>query len=111
MSFSNSILTVKGDLFNRLNEDGRVLLSGYQANEISADVIQSGKTEKMAHGAFTNAVLQVLNHSPVVLSNKQLVMRVREILKHERYEQHPCLYCRDENANAIFLGQLPHAHA
>ncbi|TKY62794.1 Metacaspase-9 protein [Spatholobus suberectus] len=58
-----------------------------------------------AYGAFSNAVQMVLKDNPGLLSNKEVVMMARKILQTRGFEQHPCLYCSDENANAAFLWQ------
>ncbi|KAL5546906.1 hypothetical protein UlMin_006593 [Ulmus minor] len=88
-----------------LKSDEGILLSGCQANETSADmnpVTGGGK----AYGAFSNAVEMVLKeNSGKLLSNKEVVMMARKVLKAKGIEQHPCLYCSDENANAPFLWQ------
>ncbi|GMI87327.1 metacaspase 2f, metacaspase 9 [Hibiscus trionum] len=86
-----------------LTEDEGLLLSGCQANETSADLAGSALTEGRAHGAFTYAVVNVLNQSKG-LSNKELVKEVRKFLQDQGIEQHPCLYSSDGNADAPFLG-------
>lgn len=91
-------------LFAQLKPDEGILLSGCQANETSADMSPAEGGGK-AYGAFSNAVQIVLheNHSP--LSNRELVVFARKVLEPQKFEQHPCLYCSDENANATFLLQ------
>lgn len=91
-------------LFAQLKPDEGILLSGCQANETSADMSPAEGGGK-AYGAFSNAVQIVLheNHSP--LSNRELVVLARKVLEAQKFEQHPCLYCSDENANATFLLQ------
>ncbi|KAK1386730.1 Metacaspase-9 [Heracleum sosnowskyi] len=87
-----------------LHPDSGVLLSGCQANETSADISGSG-AEKKAYGAFSNAVQTALKANPGALSNKEIVMLARNVLERQRVEQHPCLYCSDENATKAFLCQ------
>ncbi|KAM7257150.1 hypothetical protein ACFE04_012891 [Oxalis oulophora] len=84
------------------------------ANELSADMPPTEESGGKSYGAFTGAVQEMLKEWPVGgFSNRQIVMKVREILEKKKEEegktntQHPCLYCTDENADAIFLGQLP----
>lgn len=89
------------DLFKPLKPDEGILLSGCQTDETSAEVGNGGK----AFGAFSNAVQQVLKQQPGPLTNRDVVAMARKILSAKRFEQHPCLYCSDENANAIFLCQ------
>lgn len=89
-----------------LKPDEGILLSGCQANETSADmnpIVAGGK----ACGAFSNAVQTVLEKNPGKLSNKEVVMMTRKVLKDQGFvNQHPCLYCSDENADSVFLWQL-----
>lgn len=94
------------DLFESwsLKPDDGILLSGCQANETSADMSPMEKGGK-AYGAFSNAVQRVLKENSGPLSNKEVVLMARKILKEQRFEQHPCLYCSDENAAATFLLQ------
>ncbi|OMO53857.1 Peptidase C14, caspase catalytic [Corchorus capsularis] len=94
------------DLFESLRPDEGILLSGCQANETSADMngIEGGGK---AYGAFSNAVQMVLKENKGGLSNKEVVLMARKILEAQGIEQHPCLYCSDGNADAIFLWQQP----
>ncbi|KAK9196891.1 hypothetical protein WN943_005024 [Citrus x changshan-huyou] len=94
------------DLFESwsLKPDDGILLSGCQANETSADMSPMESGGK-AYGAFSNAVQRLLKENSGPLSNKEVVLMARKILKEQRFEQHPCLYCSDENAAATFLLQ------
>jgi len=58
-----------------------------------------------AYGAFSNAVEMVLRENEGGLSNREVVVRARKVLQSKGFEQHPCLYCSDENADAPFLWQ------
>ncbi|KAK1317779.1 Metacaspase-9 [Acorus calamus] len=91
---------------NPVSPDDGILLSGCQADETSADVNpeEEGGLGK-ACGAFSNAVQEVLKEHPGRISNRELVTRARERLSAQRFAQHPCLYCSDENADAAFLWQ------
>ncbi|XP_027351119.1 metacaspase-9 [Abrus precatorius] len=92
------------DFLEPLRPDEGILLSGCQADETSADMnpnVRGGK----AYGAFSNAIQMVLKENLCQLSNKEVVMMARKILQTQGFEQHPCLYCSDENANATFLWQ------
>ncbi|XVF82560.1 hypothetical protein PTKIN_Ptkin16aG0059300 [Pterospermum kingtungense] len=91
------------DLVKSLTEDEGILLSGCQANETSADVAATPATGGKAHGAFTYAVMQVLEENTGPLTNRELVSRTRKALKDQGFQQHPCLYCSDENADTPFL--------
>ncbi|KAF8115293.1 hypothetical protein N665_0029s0128 [Sinapis alba] len=83
--------------------DSGILLSGCQADETSADV--GGGEGGKAYGAFSNAIQTVLKENGGALKNKELVMMAREVLEKLGFQQHPCLYCSDQNADATFLSQ------
>ncbi|RCV36349.1 hypothetical protein SEVIR_7G321700v4 [Setaria viridis] len=92
--------------------DGGILLSGCQTDETSADVSgdddddeAAGEGGSKACGAFSSAVQAVLAAHPAPVSNREVVTRAREVLREKGFEQHPCLYCSDANADAPFLCQ------
>ncbi|KAM0851980.1 hypothetical protein ACQ4PT_052052 [Festuca glaucescens] len=87
--------------------DEGILLSGCQTDETSADVAAEDEEEGggKACGAFSSAVQSVLAAHPAPLSNRELVARARAVLDENGFEQHPCLYCSDANAEAPFLWQ------
>ena len=95
---------LESDLLESLKADEGILLSGCQANETSADMnaIEGGGK---AYGAFSNAVQMALKENSGELSNRQVVMMARKVLEAQGFEQHPCLYCNDGNADATFLWQ------
>lgn len=93
------------DSIKKIHPDAGILLSGCQANETSADMSPSAGGDRKAYGAFSNAVQMVLKENLGALSNKQVVMMARKILKSQGFDQHPCLYCSDQNADASFLLQ------
>ena len=64
-----------------------------------------------ACGAFSSAVQAVLAAHPAPVSNQEVVSRARELLRDQGFEQHPCLYCSDANADAPFLCQQEGAAA
>lgn len=88
------------------DSDNGILLSGCQKNETSADMTpDEDEDDGKAYGAFSNSVQMVLRENKGRISNKELVLRARELLREQGYDQHPCLYCSDENVNAPFLWQ------
>ncbi|CAK7340323.1 unnamed protein product [Dovyalis caffra] len=91
--------------FESIKPDDGILLSGCQANETSADMSPNEGGGK-SYGAFSNAVQMVLKEHSGQLSYRRLVTMAREVLQTQRFEQqHPCLYCSDQNADATFLWQ------
>ncbi|XP_050369562.1 metacaspase-9 [Argentina anserina] len=93
------------NFFESLKPDEGILLSGCQANETSADMMNPVMTGGKACGAFSNAIEMVLKKHESPLRNREIVMLARIVLKEQGIEQHPCLYCNDENADATFLCQ------
>lgn len=105
-SHPTSVLAAFGGLrpsaSHRARPDAGILLSGCQSNETSADATPSGDHSK-SYGAFSNALMTVLAQRPGTISNRELVLAVRENLSKSGFKQHPCLFCTDENADAPFI--------
>ncbi|KAL3533311.1 hypothetical protein ACH5RR_006832 [Cinchona calisaya] len=93
---------VELDFFKSLKQDEGILLSGCQTDETSADVTSE---KGMAYGAFSNAVQLVFKENSGPLTNREVITLARKVLRMQQFEQHPCLYCSDENAEAAFLSQ------
>ncbi|KAF5197054.1 Metacaspase-9, partial [Thalictrum thalictroides] len=92
------------DILGPIHPDSGILLSGCQANETSADMnptMEGGK----AYGAFSNAVQMVIKENGTSLTNKELIIKTRQVLQAQGFDQHPCLYCSDANADKPFLCQ------
>jgi len=87
---------------HRAREDAGILLSGCQHNETSADATPAGDHSK-SYGAFSNALIAVMNQTNGPISNRDLVLQIRETLAKSGFKQHPCLFCTDENADAPFI--------
>ncbi|KAG5583238.1 hypothetical protein H5410_053865 [Solanum commersonii] len=94
------------DLLKPLKQDEGILLSGCQADEECQDV-GGIENENQAYGAFSHAILLVLEKNCGPISYRELVMKSRYVLENDEQikTQHPCLYCSDENARAFFLCQ------
>lgn len=90
------------DFIESMKQDGGILLSGCQANETSADMSPNMNQGK-AYGAFSNSIEIVFKENSNPLSNKEVVILARKILKKQGFVQHPCLYCKNENVDAPFL--------
>eukprot|EP00271_Cylindrocystis_brebissonii_P015978 TRINITY_DN39082_c0_g1_i1.p1 TRINITY_DN39082_c0_g1~~TRINITY_DN39082_c0_g1_i1.p1 ORF type:complete len:592 (+),score=100.44 TRINITY_DN39082_c0_g1_i1:54-1829(+) len=86
----------------RVREDMGILISGCQSTETSADANPDGNP-KHAYGALSNAIQEVLAKNPGPISYRQMVMEARKVLAAESYEQHPGLYCSDDNADRPFI--------
>ncbi|KAF7835797.1 putative caspase [Senna tora] len=87
-------------------DGGGILLSGCQSDETSADACPTGDA-KQAYGAFSNAIQCVVEEttkSGGKVTNKNLVLKARQKLVKDGFEQHPGLYCSDEYVDAPFLG-------
>lgn len=84
------------------SDDVGILLSACESWENSLDTADGG--------VFTVAIDSVLEElrsagqsSP---TNRQLIMAVRAKIEEENGAQHPCLYCSDTNADALFVGEF-----
>lgn len=91
----------RGGSSNGLVPDRGILLSGCQTDETSADVKKGGE----AYGAFSNAIQMVLSEGGEKdkITNKELVLRAREMLKEQGFAQRPGLYCNDRFVDAPFI--------
>eukprot|EP01018_Ginkgo_biloba_P039150 Gb_08841 [translate_table: standard] len=87
-----------------LHPDMGILLSGCQSNETSGDASTTGES-KVAFGAFTNAIQTVLERHADPITNRDLVLGARKLLGEGGFSQHPCLYCSDQNAQAVYLSE------
>ncbi|KAL6839317.1 hypothetical protein ACP4OV_030989 [Aristida adscensionis] len=76
-----------------------VLISGCQTDQTSADAT----TPKGAsYGALSNAIQAIIaEHGKV--TNRELVLKAREMLSRQGYKQQPGLYCSDEHASVAFI--------
>ncbi|XP_010532015.1 PREDICTED: metacaspase-5-like [Tarenaya hassleriana] len=79
-----------------------ILISGCQTNQTSGDANPLGKPEE-AYGAFSNAIQIVIAERKGRITNKELVLRVRQILKKQGFTQRPGLYCHDRCVNEPFI--------
>lgn len=93
---------VRPSASHRVRADAGILLSGCESKETSADATPAGDHSK-SYGAFSNALQTVLARTEGPISNRDLVMQIRETLAKQGFKQHPCLFCTDENADAHFI--------
>ncbi|CAD6271708.1 unnamed protein product [Miscanthus lutarioriparius] len=84
-----------------------VLISGCQTDETSADATTA---DGMSYGALSNAIQTILagngsgkKRGAAAVTNRELVVRVRELLSKQGYTQQPGLYCSDEHARLPFI--------
>ncbi|KAJ0256648.1 Metacaspase-7 [Hirschfeldia incana] len=92
----------RGGSSSGLVPDRGILLSGCQTDETSADVKKGGE----AYGAFSNAIQMVLSEGggeKDKITNKELVLRAREMLKEQGFTQRPGLYCNDRFVDDPFI--------
>ncbi|KAF3496203.1 hypothetical protein DY000_02057564 [Brassica cretica] len=78
-----------------------ILLSGCQTDQRSEDVYVT-RTGK-AYGAFSDAIQTILSGTRQEITNKEMVLRAREILKKQKFGQRPGLYCHDRYVNIPFI--------
>ncbi|KAK4434726.1 Metacaspase-4 [Sesamum alatum] len=82
--------------------DSGILISGCQTDQTSADANPPGDASK-AYGALSNAIQMVIEETNGRVSNRDLVLNAREILKRQGYTQRPGLYCSDDHVKAPFI--------
>ncbi|CAL4894223.1 unnamed protein product [Urochloa decumbens] len=94
----------------RLPRNG-VLISGCQTDETSADATTP---EGVSYGALSDAIQSILaagsgsgrkgrKRGAATVTNRELVVRARELMAKQGYTQHPGLYCSDEHAELPFI--------
>ncbi|KAK3219127.1 hypothetical protein Dsin_013097 [Dipteronia sinensis] len=82
--------------------DGGILISGCQTNQTSADASPSGNASE-AYGALSNAIQTILAKTDGAVTNEELVLQAREMLKKQGFTQRPGLYCSDHHVDAPFV--------
>ncbi|ESQ27186.1 hypothetical protein EUTSA_v10018721mg [Eutrema salsugineum] len=97
-----AIQEVYAGAINGALPDNGILISGCQTDQTSADASPPGHPE-LAYGALTNAIQIILNETKGKISNKDLVLKVRKLLKKQGFDQRPGLYCSDDYVNAQFI--------
>ncbi|EPS69363.1 hypothetical protein M569_05402, partial [Genlisea aurea] len=80
--------------------DSGILISGCQSDQTSADANPSSGE---AYGALSNAIQTILTESDGKISNRELVIRARELLKSQGFTQQPGLYCSDYFLESSFV--------
>lgn len=81
---------------------GGILISGCQTDQTSADATPKGDASQ-AYGALSNAIQTIIAESDGQVSNQDLVMKARVLLKKQGYTQRPGLYCNDHHVDAPFV--------
>nr|KYP34924.1 Metacaspase-5 [Cajanus cajan] len=82
--------------------DCGILLSGCQSDQTSADACPKGNSET-AYGAFSNVIQGIMEENDGAVTNRELVLKARAMLKRQGFSQKPGLYCSDSNVNAPFV--------
>jgi hypothetical protein len=77
-----------------------ILISGCQTNQTSADATTA---QGVSFGALSNAIQTILSDKHGKVTNKDLVMKAREMLSKQGYTQQPGLYCSDEHVHVAFI--------
>lgn len=81
---------------------GGILISGCQTHQTSADATPSGNAA-LSYGAFSNAIQTIIAESDGYVTNQELVLKARKILKKQGFTQQPGLYCSDHHVDAPFV--------
>lgn len=97
-----AIQEVYAGAINGALPDNGILISGCQTDQTSADASPPGHPE-LAYGALTNAIQIILGETEGKISNKELVLKARKLLRKQGFDQRPGLYCSDAYVNAQFV--------
>ncbi|XP_057509553.1 metacaspase-4-like [Actinidia eriantha] len=81
--------------------DSGILISGCQTDQTSADASPSGHADE-AYGALSNAIQTIIAETDGTVTNRELVLKAREILKSQGFTQRPGLYCGDHHVETPF---------
>jgi len=83
--------------------DNGILISGCQTDQTSADASPPGGDSDEAYGALSNAIQTIIAETDGQVTNQELVLRAREMLKSQGFTQRPGLYCSDHHVDAPFV--------
>lgn len=83
--------------------DNGILISGCQTDQTSADASPPGGGSHEAYGALSNAIQTIIAETDGQVTNQELVMRARKLLKSQGFTQQPGLYCSDHHVDAPFV--------
>ncbi|KAJ0623229.1 putative Caspase-like domain superfamily [Helianthus annuus] len=88
-----------GSKQKKLPENG-ILISGCQTDQTSADATKSAES----YGALSHTIQTILEElDGKVISNREIVVKARNMLKSQGFKQRPGLYCEDKHADAPFI--------
>lgn len=87
---------------NRSLPDSGILISGCQTNQTSADATPQGNAAE-SYGALSNAIQNILAESDGQITNQELVLKARDLLKRQGFTQQPGLYCSDYHVDTPFV--------
>ncbi|CAI9108817.1 OLC1v1008511C1 [Oldenlandia corymbosa var. corymbosa] len=82
--------------------DSGILISGCQTDQTSADATPQGNASE-SYGALSNAIQIIIAQSDGEITNQELVLKARELLKRQGFTQRPGLYCSDHYVDAPFV--------
>ncbi|KAL3528144.1 hypothetical protein ACH5RR_012800 [Cinchona calisaya] len=82
--------------------DSGILVSGCQTDQTSADATPQGNASE-SYGALSNAIQTIIAESDGAITNQELVLKARELLKKQGFTQRPGLYCSDPHVDAPFV--------
>eukprot|EP00246_Nothoceros_aenigmaticus_P006211 TRINITY_DN18_c0_g1_i1.p1 TRINITY_DN18_c0_g1~~TRINITY_DN18_c0_g1_i1.p1 ORF type:complete len:419 (-),score=57.52 TRINITY_DN18_c0_g1_i1:351-1607(-) len=99
---SNPQAAFAGAANQRVPHDVGVLVSGCESSQTSADANPTGDPSQ-AYGALSNSIQAILKQTSGSISNRDLVLQSRTLLKQEGFAQTPCLYCSNSNSDALFI--------
>ncbi|KAI7726047.1 hypothetical protein M8C21_016695 [Ambrosia artemisiifolia] len=88
-----------GSKKKKLPENG-ILISGCQTDQKSADATKSAES----YGALSHAIQMIIEElDGKGISNREIVVKARNMLKKQGFKQQPGLYCEDKHVDAPFI--------
>ncbi|KAE8679197.1 Metacaspase-4 [Hibiscus syriacus] len=82
--------------------DSGILISGCQTDQTSADASPSGNASQV-YGALSNAIQTIIADSDASVTNQELVLKARQLLKRQGFTQRAGLYCSEHHVDAPFV--------
>ncbi|KAI3739530.1 hypothetical protein L2E82_29937 [Cichorium intybus] len=91
-----------GSKKKKLPENG-VLISGCQTDQTSADATPAKNAQAESYGALSHAIQKIVEESEGKITNREVVMKARDLMKKQGFKQRPGLYCEDKHVDACFI--------
>ncbi|KAL7617748.1 metacaspase-4 [Lactuca sativa] len=91
-----------GSKKKKLPENG-ILISGCQTDQTSADATPTKNDKAESYGALSHAIQKIVEESEGKITNREVVLKARELMQKHGFKQRPGLYCEDKHVDAFFI--------